>query len=42
VERPVALEGRSMNMILTPQTKKPKKEKKETTDEVADAQNQDA
>jgi len=48
VERPVALEGRSMNMILTPQAKKPKKEKtekkekKETTNEVADAQNQDA
>jgi len=51
VERPVALEGRSMNMILTPQAKKPqkpqkeKKEKekeKEKKDEVADAQNQDA
>jgi translation initiation factor IF-3 len=45
VERPVALEGRSMNMILTPQAKKPKKEKKEKTektDEVADAQNKDA
>ncbi len=39
VERPVAMEGRSMNMILTPQAKKPKKEKKE---EVADAQDQDA
>ncbi len=39
VERPVAMEGRSMNMILTPQAKKPKKEK---TEEVTDAQDQDA
>jgi translation initiation factor IF-3 len=42
VERPAAMEGRSMNMILTPQQpKQPKKPKKEKTEEVTDAQDQD-
>jgi len=40
VERAVGMEGRSMNMILTPQ--QPKKPKKEKTEEVTDAQDQDS
>jgi translation initiation factor IF-3 len=36
VERPAAMEGRSMTMILSPSAKKPKKEK-EKAEEVADA-----
>jgi translation initiation factor IF-3 len=40
VERAVGMEGRSMNMILSPQ--QPKKPKKEKTEEVTDAQDQDS
>ncbi|HEY48656.1 MAG TPA: translation initiation factor IF-3 [Dehalococcoidia bacterium] len=43
VERPASIEGRSMSMILSPQTiRKPKKEQNEVAEEVADAQNENS